>query len=153
MPLALSYGKTAHTFQGQTVGPVQPGQPPNIEQKIVIDPGSLSFEGQHCGLFYMLFGRGTTLGTENDKMSSSMYFQGSNMSKNRITKLWLKADGKTPFLKAQLRRDWINYLKAHRRDNCGLTQIERKRLFEWAQITRLSRSDCDRIFSNSADLS
>ena len=27
VPLALAYGKTAHTFQGQTVGPVPEGRP------------------------------------------------------------------------------------------------------------------------------
>jgi hypothetical protein len=39
MPLALAYGKTAHTFQGQNVGPVQPGRPENPIKRIIVDPG------------------------------------------------------------------------------------------------------------------
>ena len=44
LPLALAHGKTAHTFQGQTVGPVPPGRPTNPIKKIVIDPRTKDFE-------------------------------------------------------------------------------------------------------------
>ena len=55
MPLALAYGKTAHTFQGQSVGPVPPGRPVNAIQKIIVDPGKREFEGNNVGLFYQLY--------------------------------------------------------------------------------------------------
>ena len=66
MPLVLAFAKTCHTFQGQNVGPVQPGQPPNSFEKIIADPETRSFEGTNPGLFYSILSRGTTLGDEND---------------------------------------------------------------------------------------
>ena len=40
IPLQLAFGKTIHTFQGQSVGKVQPHQPKNQFQRIIVDPGN-----------------------------------------------------------------------------------------------------------------
>ena len=39
MPQSLAYGKTGHTFQGQTVGPVPPGRAENAINRIIVEPG------------------------------------------------------------------------------------------------------------------
>ena len=67
VPLVLAFAKTVHTFQGQNVGPVQPGQSPNAFEKIIADPGAKSFEGTNPGLFYSTTSRGTTIGTKEKK--------------------------------------------------------------------------------------
>ena len=61
IPLTLAFGKTVHTFQGQSVGPVKEGQPPNAIQYIIVDPGERGFEGMNPGLFYTILSRITTL--------------------------------------------------------------------------------------------
>jgi hypothetical protein len=62
IPLALAYGKTLHTLQGQNVGPAGPECPENAIQKIIVDPGTRKFEGVNVGLFYQLLSRATTIG-------------------------------------------------------------------------------------------
>ncbi len=52
-PLELSYGMTAHTFQGQSAGPVDEGQPKNAVDCVVYEPGTKRFEGSNPGLLYM----------------------------------------------------------------------------------------------------
>ena len=107
IPLTLAYGKTAHTAQGITVGPTAPGRPPNLHRMAVIDPGTKAFEGKCVGMFYTLVGRGTTIGTADDKLSSAIYFNGVNMSEHRITNLWQSAKG-TPYRLVELRKAWVD---------------------------------------------
>ena len=86
IPLTLAFGKTVHTFQGQSVGPVKEGQPPNAIQYIIVDPGERGFEGMNPGLFYTILSRITTL--------RAIYFTGKNMNTNRIMFLALDAKNK-----------------------------------------------------------
>ena len=60
IPLRLAFVQTIHTFQGQNAGPVEPGQTPNVIQKLVCDPGTRRSEGNCIGLFYTLLSRVTT---------------------------------------------------------------------------------------------
>ena len=87
VPLKLAFGKTIHTFQGQNAGPVAKGQPPNAVQCIICDPGTRQFEGICPGLFYTVLTRATTLGEEDDHLSSALYFRSKNMNKDRITNI------------------------------------------------------------------
>ena len=100
VPLKLSFAKTCHTFQGQNVGPVADGQPPNAIQTIVCDPGTCQFEGKNPGLFYTILSRVTSLGDYGDNLpesdrfkNSAIYFIGQNMNKNRIRNITLQANG------------------------------------------------------------
>ena len=71
LPLALSFGRTVHTFQGQNAGIVDPGRPPNPVQRIICDPGTRAFEATNIGLFYTILSRATTLGTFQDTTQSN----------------------------------------------------------------------------------
>ena len=51
--LSLSCGVTAHTFQGQSAGPVDEGQPKNAVDCVVFYPGNNKFEGNNPGLLYL----------------------------------------------------------------------------------------------------
>ena len=73
IPLTLAFSKTIHSFQGQNVGPSQPGQPKNMIQSIVVDPGTRSFEATSPGLFYSVLSRVTTLGDPNDITTSAIF--------------------------------------------------------------------------------
>ena len=88
IPLQLAFGKTIHTFQGQTAGVSKPGQPENQFKRIIVDPGDRKFESHNIGTFYMLLSRITTLGDPEDIMPSSIYFTGENFdSTHRIQKI------------------------------------------------------------------
>ena len=104
-PLELSYGMTAHTFQGQSAGPVSEGQPKNAVDRIIFDPGNKIFEGNNPGILYMGASRATTVGTEEE--ASALYFSGQNMNKFRVINLKLQRDGVTPYKKVRLRDLWV----------------------------------------------
>ena len=73
-PLELSYGMTAHTFQGQSAGPVEDGQPKNAVDCVFFEPGTRRMEGGCPGLLYMGVSRATTAGTGalDSAMSTSL---------------------------------------------------------------------------------
>lgn len=141
IPLTLAYRKTAHTFQGQTTGPVYDSKrPKNQIERIIIDPGTRLFEGNNVGCFYTMCSHGTSCGketgSENDKFTSAIYFNSNNMCKHRITKLTIGSDGKI-YHKAMLRNLWVKYLKTNiiHNDICKEDQLK---LFEWAKSTKIN---------------
>jgi AAA domain len=138
IPLSLAYGRTIHTFQGQTVGPTQPGRPENPVKRIIVDPGSRGFEGNNVGLFYTAMSRATTIGNPNDKMSSAIYFDGLHFSQKRITNLTKEQSGRL-FKKAQLRQNWVKYMKENNRKRKYYTEKEMEYIFKWATNTRYNR--------------
>ena len=73
---------TLHTFQGQSAGPVDDGQPLNSVDRIIVEPGTRTFEANHPGTLYMAASRATTMGTS--QLDSAIYFTGPNMNKGRI---------------------------------------------------------------------
>ena len=64
MPLAVSFGKTIHSFQGASVGKTQFERPDNAYHRLLEYPGPRNFEANNPGLFYTLLSRATTLGEE-----------------------------------------------------------------------------------------
>ena len=138
IPLALAYGKTAHTFQGQTVGPVPPGRPENTIQKIIVDPGTRRFEGQNVGLFYQLLSRATTIGIPEDKLSSAIYFDGSNFNRQRFENLTMKNEQEM-YRMAVLWKQWVEYLQKHIIPKRFWCEEEINDLFSWAKSTIISR--------------
>ena len=144
IPLTLAYGRTVHTFQGQSVGPVPVGRPLNAIQRIIVEPGNRQFEGNNVGLFYTTASRPTTIGTKDDKMSSAIYFDGPDFSKARITNLTKQKNGKS-YIKARLRKKWVDYLKSNNRKRKLYTEEEKTDLFEWISKQSYSSEEYDEI--------
>jgi hypothetical protein len=140
IPLALAYGKTAHTFQGQTVGPVPPGRPENPIQKIVVDPGKRQFEGKSVGMFYQLLSRATTIGIPEDKLSSAIYFDGDNFNIERFKNLDMKNENEM-FKMAYLRSEWVKHLKRHKLQVRFRTELEMIQVFKWATTTVITEDE------------
>ena len=109
-PLQLCFAKTIHTFQGASVGPVPPGYTPNAVQRIICDLGDKQFEGNNPGLTYTCISRPTTLGDLDDKTTSAIFFDGNNITPERIMNLHLTANGRL-YKKIKMRKDWIQILK------------------------------------------
>ena len=99
--MTLAFGKTINSFQGQNVGPTQPGQPINPIQAIIVDPGTRVFESTSPGLFYSVLSRVTTLGDPNDITTSAIFFNGNNMTRHRILNITSRKDG-LPYAKVTL---------------------------------------------------
>ena len=125
VPLTLAFGKTIHTFQGSSAGPVAEGQPPNAVQCVICDPGTRQFEGVCPGLFYTVLTRATTLGEEGDHLSSALYFQSKNMNKDRITNITRGTKG-YEYSKVTQRKKWVEYLEENEKKGKELTRLNNK---------------------------
>ena len=110
MPLALAFARTAHSFQGASVGKTPPGQPDNTFHRIIADPRTRKQEGTTPGLFYTLLSRATTLGDEGNLETSAILFNGTNMTPGRIRNITQKADGNV-YSKVKNLQKWVKYLE------------------------------------------
>ena len=52
-PLEIAFGMTLYTFQGQSAGPVERGQPKNAVDRVIVEPRTRGFEGNNPGTLYM----------------------------------------------------------------------------------------------------
>ena len=145
VPLIVAYGKTIHTFQGQNVGPVNEGQQQNSIKRILVDPGTRSFEALSAGLFYSLLSRVSTLGNQTDKLSSAIYFTGSNMSESRIQNIILKKDNQI-YETVKRRKTWVSYLKSNEEKTKFLNKTKECSVINWAQTTKLTKQQVHALF-------
>ena len=130
--MRLAFAQTIHTFQGQNAGPVEPGQAPNVVQKLVCDPGTRRFEGSCCvGLFNTLLSRVTTFGNPDDKFSSAIYFTGPNMNPGRVLNITSNEKGYM-YVMAQKREQYVTFLYQHKHD-AKMTKADQTRILEWAK--------------------
>ena len=138
---------TAHTFQGQSAGPVDHGQPKNAVDCIIYEPGTNRFEGSNPGLLYMGVSRATTAGT--GQLDSAVYFTGPNMNRHRILNLTKQRDGTTLYKKVQLRNAWIQRLNENT-TNVEFTTKERKELLQWAGTYKMTTDELEKNLSERA---
>ena len=131
---------TAHTFQDQSAGPVDEGQPKNAVDCIVFDPGDNKFEGNNPGLLYMGVSRATSIGT--GVLDSALYFTGRNMNRYRVVNLKLQRDEKTPYKKVRLREAWVKHLDSNTINLCW-TEEEKQALLNWAATFKMSVKDLE----------
>ena len=136
--MRLAFAKTIHTFQGQNAGPVGPGQTPKAIQKLVCDPGTRRFEGKCVGLFYTLLSRVTTLGSPDDKMSSAIYFTGTNMNTERVLNITQNEKGQL-YAMAKRRQLYVKYLQEHEH-NANMNTNDQHEILEWTK-TRMTLSN------------
>lgn len=144
-PLELSYGMTAHTFQGQSAGPVEDGQPKNAVDCVFFEPGTRRMEGGCPGLLYMGVSRATTAGT--GVLDSAIYFTGANMNRHRVMNLTVQRDGKTPYKKVELRTKWVARLDENTMA-LDWTEEEKDELLAWAKKFKMTTQELEEALSN-----
>jgi hypothetical protein len=142
LPLTLAYGKTAHTFQGQTAGP---GHPIEV---IIVQPGTRSFEGQCPGLFYVLLSRAATIGVKKDHSDSAIFFFTNDMTYDRIWDLSKNKKTGRLYKSVQNRNKWIEHLKQNTK-HVNFTQQSTDEILKWATNTKVSKEQLIRIISDS----
>ena len=148
-PLTLAFAKTIHSFQGLGAGPVTPGRPSNPVQRIIVDPGTKSFEMISPSLLYTAFSRATTLGPQNEdkKLNSAVYFTGVNITPNRMINMTKKKDGNMT-VTIKRRQKWIQRIE-NNTITSSLTNRQKESLFQYFKDTKLSESIIyDHIHSN-----
>ena len=133
---------TCHTFQGQSAGPVDKGQPKNAVDKVVVEPGNNKFESGNPGLLYMAASRATTAGGLPEQLNSALYFTGPNMNRHRIMNLKFKRDGKKEYKKVELRGKWVKRLE-NNTEKRTWTKKETEELLHWAKTFRMQRNQLD----------
>jgi hypothetical protein len=146
IPLQLCYAKTIHTFQGQSAGPVAPNQQPNAVQRIVINIGSRKFEGQNPGLTYTALSRATSLGNPNDVTTSSLFFEGIDITPERFINIATSNISHKLYKSVHLRNIWVQKLKKNRRANT-FTKEQICDIFLWAQTYQPTTFQIETFFS------
>jgi hypothetical protein len=137
VPLELSFATTIHRCQGLSVGPVQPGQPPNPAEKIIVDIGTSRFEAIVPGLFYVALSRATTMGG-GDRRKSAIFFNGDNVTQERLVRMTYKKDSTQKLIRIERRDAWVDLLERHTHKS-NLTSEYRNGLFLWASTASFSR--------------
>jgi hypothetical protein len=66
----------------------------------------------------------------DDKISSAIYFDGPNFSKQRIANLTRQQNG-AMYHKAYLRQRWVKFMKEKNENRKLYTKAEMEKLFDW----------------------
>lgn len=139
---------TLHTFQGQSAGPVEEGQPKNAVDKVIIEPGTRGFEGNNPGTLYMGVSRATTIGTGGT--DSALYFTGPNMTKFRVTDIKHKkasVDGsRQMYKKIALREKWVQKLEQNT-TRPDIPESDIKDMKQWCNNTVIDQFTLDDAIS------
>lgn len=142
LPLTAAYARTIHKFQGLSAGPVDPGKIKNMYECIVCDPDCKKYEGKASGLFYTAVSRATTLGDDYG-LGSAIYFTGSELNEERITKIGIYAPPKSgPMLNFSRRDTWVKHLESNTKSS-SLDRKARKRLIKWCKQNRVTFDQLD----------
>ena len=97
---------------------------------VVIDPDEKEVEQVHTGLLYTGVSRGTSLG-DADGLHSAVYFQGPNLTKDRIRQLTLTKNGKHEYVKVTKRRDWVRHLDRNTQSNLSTKTPQVAKTFQF----------------------
>lgn len=146
---------TLHTFQGQSAGPVEEGQPKNAVDKVIVEPGNRTFEGNNPGILYMGASRPTTMGTGDTSahkrsMDSAIYFTGPNMNKGRILDIKYKQSivGKRElYKKVALRDKWVARLE-HNMVKPSYEQQYIDEIKQWCDGFRMNTEELEQALAN-----
>jgi hypothetical protein len=141
IPLTLAYAKTCHTFQGQTVGKNQP------ISCIIVQPGTRDFEGKCPGLFYVFLSRATDIGSPEDRSTSAIFFEGPDMTNDRIKDLTHSLTTQREYAKVTKRRIWTNHLH-NNLINFTISKQQKSSLIRWCERTKISKSEVQRVLQD-----
>ena len=141
IPLSLAYAKTCHTFQGQSVGKNCP------ISCIIVQPGTRDFEGKCPGLFYVFLSRATDIGSQEDRSTSAIFFEGPEMNSDRIRDLTHSLTTGREYAKVTKRKQWSNHLYRNL-IRPKISNQQKKDLIRWCQRTKVSEKDVKEILQD-----
>ena len=112
VPLDLCFARTIHKYQGLGAGPPEKGKLPHAYECIVCDPGDRKAERTNVGLFYTALSRATTLG-DDDGLNSAIYFDGNDLTEDRIMNLTRCKSRDQEYVQVTKRRTWVAHLESN----------------------------------------
>lgn len=143
IPLNVSFARTLHKFQGQSVGPKY------SNKYMVFGPGTSFFEAQNPGLLYVGLSRMSTLGESVE--NSPFLFFGPDANENRFTNVTHKRGEKSQptrikYKSVVMREKWIQFLSRNERNfPVIVTSDEKMMLKNWLENLSISVNDLDEI--------
>ena len=156
IPLSVSWAKTIHTFQGQTVGFPTDTKGPFAVRRIIVDVGERTMEGVNPGLFYVTLSRPTTIGyagsedciSGKSSVNSAYFFkpgrfpeQVQNLTisvKNAKNLSYQTTPDSLKYKKVQARDIWVKYLKEHEWKG-SYNEEDEEAILKWINATALYR--------------
>ena len=136
VPLRLAFAISIHQCQGCSIGPTAPGQPNNAAERMILNPGTRSFETLAPGLGYTGMARATTLG--GDKIEeSALFFCGDDLTTSRLCNMTKYKDSDQLLLKPKKRKAWTTLLDSHTHQ-FKLNHQELDSIVSWADNTKIS---------------
>jgi hypothetical protein len=140
VPLELSFARTLHKVQGQTIGP---GHPIEI---MIFSPGDTSFEGNNPGILYTGCSRATTLGGD-DMNKSALYLTGKGVNLDRFMNLVYKRVGGSNSNKRTFNG---NYNDTAKRARMKYNKVTKREFFleyldECEKNTKMTLSEADKF--------
>ena len=136
VPLLLAFGKTTHSAQSMSIGPVREGQCKNMLERCVVDIGQPGFEARNPGLMYTAFSRATTIGHPDNLLSSAKYFEGCHMNRERLENVNSRKSQQSE--KVKKREAWVQYLDSNEKKLTRRERKDMKKTAKWFRTTRLS---------------
>ena len=133
-PLDIAFARTVHRFQGLSAGPVDPGKIPNVYESIICDPDVKLAEGKATGLLYTALSRATTLG-DDDGLNSAIYFEGSDIDRDRFQNLTLTTTTQQELKNVTKRSEWVQHLKQHTKTFDGVKPDDFDDVLNWTKTT------------------
>jgi len=152
VPLQLCFATTIHKIQGLSIGPSHgPCDLVNPAEVMVVDVGNDGFEKKCPGTLYVALSRATTMG-QGDMTKSAIYFDGPNLTTERLTNLTCCKGTNKKTLRTMKREAWVQYLDSHVHKG-NLNPQEMQTLFDWTSNTDLTidwlRNRCRRTTYNT----
>ena len=138
LPMVLCWATTIHKLQGITIGPTEPGKPPNAIETLIVNIGSEKFEKNTPGLAYVALSCGNTMG-KGDIMKSAVYISG-DFTRDQITGMTYCRGQKRKTVVSLRCQHFIDYLECHK---CcfKLGDKQTKALMRWATSHRVNQED------------
>jgi hypothetical protein len=141
IPLSLAYAKTCHTFQGQSVGKNCP------ISCIIVQPGTRDFEGKCPGLFYVFLSRATDIGSQEDRSTSAIFFEGPEMNSDRIRDLTHSLTTGREYAKVTKRKQWSNHLYRNL-IRPKISNQQKSSLIRWCEETTVTEREVNQVLQD-----
>ena len=141
IPLSLAYAKTCHTFQGQSVGKNCP------ISCIIVQPGTRDFEGKCPGLFYVFLSRATDIGSQEDRSTSAIFFEGPEMNSDRIRDLTHSLTTGREYAKVTKRKQWSNHLYRNL-IRPKISNQQKSSLIRWCEETTVTEGEVNQVLQD-----
>ena len=114
---------------------------------IIVQPGTRDFEGKCPGLFYVFLSRATDISSPENRSTSAIFFEGPDMTNDRIKDLTHSLTTQREYAKVTKRRIWTNHLH-NNLINIAISKQQKSSLIRWCERTKISEREVQRVIQD-----